>query len=139
MAPGEVVPQGYELLRTIASGKSSGYIKPHGYLAIKRATVDENFALNGQEMIFDICVIKTTMKDDIPDQFFPIEKDSVGAIAAFSTHDTLFVMRKLPPMGVLDLGYAASTIDRYPLQVEKPHLLYTKLLHSNPLLVAFNF
>lgn len=119
MAPGEVVPQGFELLRTIASGKGPGYIKPHGYLAIKRATVDQNFALQGQELIFDICVLKTSMREEAPEHFYPIEKDSVGAMTAFSSQDTLFVMRTLPPMGILDMGYAASTLDRYPHKV--PH------------------
>ncbi len=112
-----MIPSGFELLRSTASGKVSGYIKPYGYLSIKRATVNKEFAMNGNDLLFDICIVRNSLKEDVPEHYYPIEKDSVGGIAAYSSQDTHFVIRKLPAMGVCDLGYAASTLDRYPLQV----------------------
>lgn len=119
VAPGEVVPPHFELLRSTASGKGSGYIKPHGYLAIKRAPVNEDYAISGKELLFDICIVRASLKEQIPEHYFQIEKDSVGAIAAFSSHDTIVAIRKLPAMGICDLGYAASPLDRYPLKVSR--------------------
>ncbi|RYH32735.1 hypothetical protein EON65_00105 [archaeon] len=73
------------------------------------------------------------MREEAPEHFYPIEKDSVGAMTAFSTQDTLFVMRTLPPMGILDMGYAASTLDRYPLKVPTcPCPIRTKSLTFTP-------
>eukprot|EP00981_Chlorochromonas_danica_P011325 scaffold3873_cov177-Ochromonas_danica.AAC.5 len=92
VAPGEVVPSGYELLRSTASGK-------------------------GSEILFDICVIKHSLKEDIPEQYYPIEKDVASSMTpSFSSPDMVLITRKLPAMGICDLGYDASTLDRYPLQ-----------------------
>lgn len=117
VAPGEVVPTGYELLRSTASGKGSGYIKPFGFLALKRGSVNRDHIINGEEILFDICVIKQSLKEEVPEQYYPIEKDSAASMTpSFSSPDIVLVTRKLPAMGICDLGYEASTLDRYPLQ-----------------------
>lgn len=119
-----MVPPGFELLRSTASGKSSGYIRPYGFLAIKRAPMTSDIYVVGHEMLFDICVVKSSQKEAMPDYYYPIEKDSTGTISAFTSHDSILAVRKLPAMGICDLGYAASTLDRYPSKVRSNAFVY---------------
>jgi len=116
VAPGEVVPAGFELLRSTASGKGSGYIKPYGFLAIKRAPVDSSIVISGHDILFDIAITRSSLKEGIPENYHPIEREHTGTMS-FSTIDTVVSIRKLAPMGICDLGYSASPLDRYPLKV----------------------
>jgi hypothetical protein len=124
VSQGEPIPVGFELLRTTANGKQSGYIKPFGFVAIKRALADGFSLFNGEPLIYDICGLKKSYKEDIPDRYIPVERDSQGAWNSLSS-DLIFAVRYLPAMGMCNLAYEAFCLDRYPLQVS---LLFSTFL-----------
>jgi hypothetical protein len=77
--------------------------------------------LNGEQLIFDICAVKKSLKEELPERYIPLEKDSNGVWASLSL-DWAFAARYLPAMGLCNLSYEAVTLDRYPLKDISPDL-----------------
>lgn len=121
LAPGEAIPSGYELLRSTVSGSGSGYLKPWGFFAFKRTTVNSEMYLVGDPMIIDITVIKRASKEEIPEKYTAIERDG-GASNPYSTNDVIYAVQSITAMGLCNLAYEANLLDRYPLKDYK-HLV----------------
>lgn len=113
------VPEGFEVLRYTSSGKHSAQIKGHGFLAFKRADASSFALLEGQPLLYDICVAKKSAKEDIPDRYTVVDRDIIASLPTLTTvtSDLIFAIRMLPAMGVCNLAYKPATIDRYPAKV----------------------
>lgn len=123
LAPGEQIPNGVELLRSTVSGVGSGYLKPWGYFAIRRAESTFDPLRAGDSIILDIAVVKRdgNSREEIPEGFRPIERDSLNssasAINPYSSSDNLFVIRTALSPGLCNVSYEPRLLDRYPEKV----------------------
>lgn len=112
-------PDGYEILKYTASGKHSAQIKGLGFIAFKRAAASSFALLDGEPLLYDMCVAKKSAKEDIPDRYSVIDRDLVSSLPSLTTvtSDYVFATRFLPAMGVCNLAYQPATLDRYPAKV----------------------
>ncbi len=107
-------PPNLEVIKTTESGHI-GFVKGLGYVAYRRAAVGPSALLHGDQIIYDLCVVKKSLKEDIPDHYVVVDRDTVG-LAGLST-DLSLCARFMPAMGICDLSYEAATLDRFPLKV----------------------
>ena len=112
---------GYEILKYSASGKHSAQIKGLGFLAFKRAAASTFALIDGEPLLYDMCVAKKSAKEDVPDRYTVIDRDLVSSLPSLTTttSDYIFATRFLPAMGVCNLAYQPATLDRYPAKVRK--------------------
>ena len=71
----ESAGEGFDVIRTTVSGKSPGNIKGLGFLAFRRAPKSSMTYIDGEPMLFDICVSKKSLREELPDKYLPIERD----------------------------------------------------------------
>ncbi len=110
---------GYEVLKTTVSGKAPAQIKGFGYIAFKRATSSPHAFIDGEPLLYDICVTKKSLKEEIPEKYLIIERDISLAMALSIPSDLQFACRTLSAMGLCNLAYKAATVDRYPRTVSR--------------------
>jgi hypothetical protein len=122
--PDAALVDGYEIIRSTLSGKSPAQIKGLGYVAFKRATVSSLSYIDGEPLLFDLCVARKSLKEDIPDKYLPLEKDVSLTMSLGLSSDLIFACRILPAMGLCNLGYKPATIDRFPAKVWPPFSVY---------------
>jgi hypothetical protein len=96
-------------------------MKPFGFLAIKTSISDTYSYFHGEPMIHDICVVKRSAREELPERYMPVERDSQGIWSSLSA-DLTYAVRFLPAMGLCNLAYEAVTLDRYPLKDISPHI-----------------
>lgn len=113
LAPGESIPTGFELLRNTVSGKGSGYIAPCGYIAIQRATTKPDSKIVGESLILDINAVKKTSLDEIPEKYVAIDREH-GNANPYATNDIIFIIQPVTAIGLCNVGYEASLLDRIP-------------------------
>ena len=71
-------------------------------------------------MITDLCVVLRSHGESIPDNFFALDRlrgpayENDIANGATQHEDVVLSLYEQAPVGICDLGYAASTLDRYP-------------------------
>jgi hypothetical protein len=113
LSPGEKLPKGFELVRSSTNRSASGILNNFGVLAFKRSEAANPF-LSGEELIDDICILSN--EEEIPDGYTEIEKNGQhNHHAAQINH--FFAYHVVSEMGICDLKYESSTLDRYPLEV----------------------
>lgn len=123
LAPGEQIPDGVELLRSTVTGVGSGYLKPWGYLGIRRSESAFDPLKAGDSIILDIAVVKRdgNCKEEIPEGFRPVERDSKNTssitVNPYSSTDNLFVIRTAFSPGLCNVSYEPHLLDRYPEKV----------------------
>lgn len=113
LAPGENIPNGFELLRNTVSGKGSGYIAPCGYIAIQRASVRPDSKIVGDSLILDINAVKKSSLDEIPEKYVAIDREH-GNANPYATNDIIFIVQPVTAIGICNVGYEASLLDRIP-------------------------
>jgi hypothetical protein len=117
LAPGEAIPAGYEILKASVSGTASGYFKPCGYIAFKRAQARVDNFLKGDPLILYLTIMKKSSKDELPENYCAIDR-AYGNFNQFSgSNDLVFAMLPWNPIGLCDLAYLPSMLDRYPIKV----------------------
>lgn len=97
------------------SGKGSGYLNSWGYLAVKRANIKSDSLLFGDSIILDINATKKSNREDIPEKYVAIDR-LFGNVNPYATNDTIFIMQSVNAMGLCNLSYQASLLDRIPVK-----------------------
>jgi hypothetical protein len=97
------------------SGKGSGYLNSWGYLAVKRANIKSDSLLFGDSIILDINATKKSNREDIPEKYVAIDR-LFGNANPYATNDTIFIMQSVNAMGLCNLSYQASLLDRIPVK-----------------------
>ena len=105
---------GFEVIKTCISGKASAQIKGLGYIAFKRAASTSHALIDGEPLLYDICVAKKSLKEEIPEKYLIVDRDVSITMSLSIPSDLMFATRKLPAMGLCNLAYKAATVDRYP-------------------------
>lgn len=150
----ESIPPDYHVLKSTISGNGSGYLRPWGYLAIKRASIAANSVIDGDPLILDIAVARQAEGETIVERYSPIEREN-GGINPYTLQDVVFMMKTAPAMGICDLSFKATVLDRYPIQDSAgiplpedalPEFIFPKDMHlvysdrkAPPLPVFFTF
>ncbi len=127
---GDELPHGCELIDKSISGEHTADLNKgavSSMLAIRRNVISPTSYIHGSPIVDDVCVVILSKHEDIPEGYVFIDKN----VNKGSSGDKLYIAyRQLSPIGLCDLGYNASTLDRYPLEVKYSHLLYMTL-HLN--------
>eukprot|EP01033_Poteriospumella_lacustris_P001369 gene1367-997_t len=95
------------------SGKGSGYIAPCGYIAIQRAAIKPDSKLVGESLILDINAVKKSSLDEIPEKYVAIDREH-GNANPYATNDIIFIIQPVTAIGLCNVGYEASLLDRIP-------------------------
>lgn len=113
LAPGENIPNGYEILRNTVSGKGSGYVAPWGYIAVKRASMKPESFLLGDSIILDINCVKKSNREDIPEKYVAIDR-LYGNANPYANNDLIFIQQTTFALGLCNLEYEPFLLDRIP-------------------------
>lgn len=107
----EVVPKGFEVLRppeeTSAAKSDANGLLSTGSLVIRRADTSTVMFIEGEPMVDDLYI--KAPADERLEGYFELHSQS-GLSILYRFHQ---------PLGLCDLSYASSTLDRYPLQVPR--------------------
>lgn len=94
-----------------------------GALAIKRAHASEVTFIQGQPLVDDICLVLVNDGEEVPEGYVsleraPAQKDAVRAVKTSQTVSRIVLAyHQRPAMGLCDLSYESTTLDRYPQKV----------------------
>jgi hypothetical protein len=121
---GDVIPVGFELLERSISGKWPGYIDQLGTLAIKRASTSAVMFVQGEPLVDDICIVLIVDGEEFPEGYVSLERGmqvtKEGApvkAGALPVDKITIAYHQRPAMGLCDLSYESTTLDRYPEEV----------------------
>lgn len=94
-----------------------------GVLAVKRAHASDVAFIQGQPLVDDICVVLTNEGEEVPEGYVSLDRVSTqkeaGRAAKTSQTASKLVLayHQRPAMGLCDLSYESTTLDRYPQKV----------------------
>ena len=116
---GESVPDDFEVIEKSLSGESffeNGSCIPRTRLAIRRASASDSAIVNGIPFIDDIGVINVTQNEVEPEGFQVVDR-YVQQPKSWKGDNMKIAYHKREPLGLCDLKYESSTLDRFPLEV----------------------
>lgn len=101
----------------------SAEIENVGALAIKRAHASEIMFIQGQPLVDDICLVLMNEGEEVPEGYVSLERipaakeSSRNAKASQTSSRIVLAYHQRPAMGLCDLSYESTTLDRYPQKV----------------------
>lgn len=108
---GEIVPWGFSLIDQSLGG-SAECMFSSGYLAIKRANISSSLGyIIGENVIDDISAM---VEDEELPEGYDIIPQSSSHVSHHSEYHTSFCFHSRGALGICNLTYEYSTIDRYP-------------------------
>lgn len=84
--------------------------------------------IHGEKLIDDICVVMTSNCDDIPENYKDVMVVGTAQPGAVDP-GYFFMYHDCSPLGLCDLGFEASTVDRYPAKV-RIYLFFSDLTYD---------
>ena len=107
-----------------------------GVLAVKRAHASDVTFIQGQPLVDDICLVLTNEGEEVPEGYVSLDRVSAQKEAgrASKTSQTasrvVLAYHQRPAMGLCDLSYESTTLDRYPQKVQNTSsvLLYSLVI-----------
>jgi hypothetical protein len=88
-------------------------------IAVKRASLTPQALIHGVPIIDDICLVNSSAGETPPDEYIYLDKPLDTATLSqlrLSMEKIHLIYRHRPAMGLCDLPFEATTLDRYPMQ-----------------------
>ena len=118
--PEDVIPFGYEIIAESIGRIHSAYLRPLGFLIIKRADVSSSsYSIFGFSMVHDFCI--AVQDEELIEGYTPLiwlEHSKSQEKSEEAKCNVQLGFKKSPPVGICDLTYEHATLDRYPYEVE---------------------
>jgi hypothetical protein len=110
---GAVIPKGFALITYSVTGKLA-YLNPIGFLAVRRSPNNTLQLINGLPSIDQLNVVLEAERDDVPENVHFTEVISQPSPQPVPDFGVSIAYRPQPAVGIGNLSYECSTIDRYP-------------------------
>jgi hypothetical protein len=121
---GDVIPLGFELIDRSVTKMFPAEIENVGVLAVKRAHASDVAFIQGQPLVDDICLVLTNEGDELPEGYVSLDRVSTqketgrNAKTSQTAPRVVLAYHQRPAMGLCDLSYESTTLDRYPQKVQ---------------------
>ena len=111
----ENLPEGYELISGSVCGNTDPHIAEPYFFAVKRSVAAPSAYLQGYPIIDDICFIWESEGEEAPEEYVVLDKCLIKK--STSSHRIFVSYHVRKPVGLCNLKYKATTVDRYPKKV----------------------
>ena len=117
------IPKGYDLVFSPLAGLESSSILCRGYLIIKRAIYSPMRLLRADPIVDDISLLKRSAHEELPEGYEEVDiiggsvRDREGTFSGRNAVDINVVFHLRPGVGLCNLSFESSVIDRYPPSV----------------------
>lgn len=87
-------------------------------IAVKRASADASALIHGEKIVDDICLVNVSLGETPPSDYIVVDQslDTATLTTLRSVERVHLIYHHQPPMGICDLPFQPSTLDRYPMR-----------------------